>query len=220
MVILAEELLLLAYNDDTGRNEAQYLDMGLAGALLLDLVLARRIDLSGKHVEVTNPAPVGHPLLDETLDRINGDHARKPKNWVEKLRHHLARRVLDSLVSQNVLQHDADKVLGFIPFNRYRPVNPSVEADIRARLEHTVARGAAPDDRTAALASMVYALKLEKLAFPHRKKSEVRALLKEITEGTWAADATRKAIQAAQAAINAAITASIASSAAASGGSN
>lgn len=212
MVTLAEELVLLAYNDDTGRNQANHLALGLAGAFLLDLTLAQRIDLADKNVVVVNPQPVGHPLLDETLHRISTDRPRKPKAWVPKLHRNLPSRVLAEMVRQQILSHDADTVLGFIPFNRYRAVNPAIEADVRARLESAVVHGTTDDPRTAALAGLVYALSLEKHAVPTRPRREVRRAMKAIAEGSWAADATRKAIEATQAAVMASITAAIVAS--------
>lgn len=218
MAILTEELALLAYRDDTGRNQIQHIELGLAGAILLDLTVAERIDLQEKRVVVTDPKPVGHPLLDPVLARMAADKPRRPRSWIEKLRGRARQNVLASLVDQSILTHDADKVLGVIPFNRYRPANPAVEADIRARLEYAIDMGQAQDDRTAALGGLVYALKMEKVTFPNHNRREARRALKTISEGSWAATAAKKAIQATQAAINAAIVAS-ASSAAGAGGS-
>lgn len=219
MTTLAEELLLLAYNDKTGRNQAGNLALGLAGALLLDLTLAQRIDLDGKHVVVVNPQPLGNPLLDDALHRINTDKSRKPNAWVPKLHNGLAPRVLAWMVQRQILTHDAESVLGFIPFNRYRPLNPAIEAGVRARLEAAVAAGTTQDPRTAALAGLVYALGIEKLAVPSRPRREVRRTLKSIAEGSWASAATVKAVQATQAAVMAAITASIVVTSTSSAGS-
>ena len=220
MVILAEELLLLAYNDDTGRNQAGFLDLGLAGAVLLDLTLAGRLDLDGKTVVVVDPRPVGHRLLDEAVQRIAADKPRRPKAWIDRMQRGLPRQVLDGLVAAGVLTHDTDRVLGFIPFNRYRPVDATVEVAVRQRLDRAVAMGAVEDARTAALAGLVYALGMEKHAVPGRPRREVRRGLKAIAEGSWAAEATAAAVAATQAAVMAAVTAAVAAStaAAASGG--
>lgn len=220
MANLVEETALLAYRDDTGRNAVQHLELGLAGAALLELTLAQRIDVDASgRVVVLNPGPTGHPVTDTCLARISADKPRKAKSWVQKLSRGLKNQVLETLVDQHILTHHRDAVLGFIPFNRYRPADARVEADIRSRLEQAVTHRVGIDERTAALAGLVYATQMEKIALPGHKRREARKTLKEISETSWATTATKKAIQAAQAAVTASIAAA-ASAGAASGGSS
>ncbi|GAA4894843.1 Golgi phosphoprotein 3 GPP34 [Stackebrandtia albiflava] len=220
MVILAEELLLLAYRDDTGRNQVSHLELGLAGALLLELAVAERIDVVDKRVTVVDSTPTGDPLLDDALARIGADRPRKAQFWVQKLSKRIVATVLDRLVARGTLRHHPDRVLGLFPFQRYLPVpGDRVESDARDRLAHVVATGMARDAHDAGLASLVYALQMERKVFPDRRRKEVRAALKAAGDGAWASQATRQAVEAAQAAVMAAITAAIAASAAATGSS-
>ena len=57
MATLAEYLFLLADDDATGSLliEHTFLDLGLGGALLMDLVLRRRVTLVESHVAVVDP---------------------------------------------------------------------------------------------------------------------------------------------------------------------
>lgn len=220
MVTLVEETALLAFRDDTGRNAVQHLELGLAGAVLLDLTLERRIDVDASgRVVVLDATPTGHPVTDTCLARISGDRPRKAKAWVQKLARGLKNQVLDTLVAQGVLTHHRDAVMGFIPFNRYRPADARVEAEIRSRLEQAVVHRVGVDERTSALSGIIYAANMEKIALPGRNRRETRKILKELAETSWAATATKKAIQAAQAAVTAAIVASASAGAASGGGS-
>lgn len=218
MLTLPEEVLLIAYDDDTGRNGAMNLEMGLAGAVLLDLTLRECIDLVDKRVRVLDgrPEPVGDVLLDEVLSELAADKPRRPQSLVSRLAHRMRGRVLDSLVRKRVLYHDQDRVLGLFPWNRYRPVDGVAERQLRSRLEAAVAAGRTDDPRTAALASLLPTLTLEKSALPDRKRSDAKRALKAVGEGAWASDATRKAIEATQAAVMVAVTASITASTASS----
>lgn len=215
MTTLVEELLLLAYDDATGRDRSGgYLGLGLSGAIVLELTLAGRLDVVDKKVEVLDASPVGEALLDERLAAIAADKPRVPKSVVERTAKGLKPIVLESLVKDGVLRHERDKALGIFPLHRYLPNDPAAEADARARLAAAVDAGRAEDPRTAALASLVYALRLERTAFPDRKAGPTRKALKVIAEGSWASDATRKAVDAAQAAVMTAVmTASVSASA-------
>ena len=59
MVTLVEDLFLLATDASTGRPliDTTHLDLGLGGALLLDLVLQQRLAPRDSHVMVTDPRP-------------------------------------------------------------------------------------------------------------------------------------------------------------------
>ncbi|WP_035697509.1 GOLPH3/VPS74 family protein, partial [Glycomyces tenuis] len=200
MVSLVDELLLLSYDDTSGRNQASYLELGFGGAIMLELTMAERIDVVDGRVRVVDAAPTGDALLDAVLRRIGEDKPRKPQAVVQRAGKGLTQIVLDDLVARGVLRFKRDKILGVFPFHRYLPDDPAAEAEARARLRTAVDAGRALDARTAALASLVYALKMEGIVFPERNRRETRKALKAISEGSWAGDATRKAVEAAQAA--------------------
>src|SRR4029453_9186163 len=59
---LADELLLLAYSEKGTSQLSQYsLDLGLGGAVLLELALAERFDVRDGKIVVVDPGPVGDP---------------------------------------------------------------------------------------------------------------------------------------------------------------
>lgn len=218
MATLVEELLLLAYDDATGRDRSGgFLEIGLSGAIMLELTLAGRLDVVDKKVKVLDPSPVGDALLDDRLAAIAADKPRAPKAVVERTAKGLKRTVLDTLVAAGVLRHRRDTALGIFPLHRYLPNDPAAEADARARLTAAVDAARASDARTAALAALVYAMKLERVTFPGRKVGPTRKALKAIAQGSWAGEATRRAVDAAQAAVMSAVMAATAASTAASG---
>ncbi|WP_162688782.1 MULTISPECIES: GPP34 family phosphoprotein [unclassified Streptomyces] len=59
---------------------------GLAGAMLLQGVLAGRLDLSGDRVRPTGRGRRGDPVLDAFLARVEASaRDREPSDWVERL---------------------------------------------------------------------------------------------------------------------------------------
>src|SRR5690606_41854702 len=68
---LPEELLLLALDPTTGTTAPpQSLDLGLAGAQLVELALAGRIAPDGDRIDVVVPPPTGDPTLDSALELL------------------------------------------------------------------------------------------------------------------------------------------------------
>ncbi|MFD0785720.1 GPP34 family phosphoprotein, partial [Micromonospora azadirachtae] len=152
-VALAEELLLLAYDDETGKATMPRisLDLGMAAAVLIELALAGRIAFTDGNLAAVDPTPTGEPVADEVLVRIAGDSPHTPSSWVQRLRHGLRDRILGDLCSQGVVRDVDETELGFIHVHRYPVVDASVEADTRRRLAEALTSGMAPDERTAAL---------------------------------------------------------------------
>jgi hypothetical protein len=219
MESLVDDIMLLAYDDTTGRSRVGHLEFAIAGAALLELVLAERVDLVEGKIQVNDRTPIGQAVPDAALAALAADKRRKPKSAVQRLAKGAKRRALDDLAARGLMRVEQDRVLGLFPFRRHRPVAPGLKTDARFRLASAVDLGRAADARTAGLGALVYALNMERIVFPDRKKSQVRPVLKAISEGSWASEATRAAIQAAQAAVIAAISAATAAGAASSGGS-
>jgi hypothetical protein len=209
---LAHELALLAY-DDAGvdRLGRPALDQGMAGALLLELALAGRIEVADERLVVTDPTPVGQQQLDDALARMGADEKRRrPKDWIGRLARDLPEQVLDGLVTAGVLHRESDRVLWIFPRTRYPSptgTEPEVEAQARRRMVAAVATDGPVDGRTAALIGLVRAVGLDRKLFAELPKQHVERRLAEIAAGDWASDATRKAIAETQAAVLLATTA-------------
>ncbi|SCL36156.1 Golgi phosphoprotein 3 (GPP34) [Micromonospora pallida] len=182
-VALAEELLLLAYDDETGKATMPRisLDLGMAAAVLVELALAGRIAYSDGLLVVADPSPTGEPIVDDVLARIVADDApRSPSSWVQRLRHGLRDRILGDLCGRGVVRDVDETELGFIHVHRYPMVDPSVEQDTRRRLAEALTGGPVPDERTAALATLVSAVRMEPAlrltgdaASAHRRLEEI-----------------------------------------------
>jgi len=212
---LAEELLLLAHEESTGRRIADgtSLEVGVAGSLLAELALAERVDLDGKQVTVRNPAPIGDAYLDEALARMATEaKPRKPEWWIQRIGKDgkkdgrpLSRRLLDRLTERGLLHATSKKVLGLFPTTRYPELDPRAEQEVRARL-YDALNGATPTPRTASLVALMDACGLARKVFPELDRKALKRRTKEIAESEWAGAATRKVIQSIHAATSAAAT--------------
>jgi hypothetical protein len=183
-VALAEELLLLALDDETGKATGSRigLDLGMAAAVLVELALAGRIVYVDRTIMVRDATPTGVSLIDEVLARVAAEPSNTPASWLQRLRHGLRDRALADLCARGVVRDvDETTMAGFVHLHRYPTVDPTVEADIRARLNRALTSDEMPDERTAALATLVAAARMEPtlglsgadLAAAHRRLEQI-----------------------------------------------
>ena len=162
-VVLAEELLLLAYDDESGKATGSQigLDLGMAAAVLVELALAGRVAYVDGAIMVRDATPTGDSILDEVLARVAADTPHTPASWVQRLRYGLRDRVLADLCTRGVIRDVDETMQGFIHLHRYPTVDATVETEVRERLGRALAGDEVPDERTAALATLVAAVRME-----------------------------------------------------------
>jgi hypothetical protein len=200
-MLLAEELLLLALDDRTGKVVVSELDKGLAGAVLIELALTERVRVAekgepvraGRLVVMPGPAPA-HPVLADALELVAAKEGRKPKDVIGKLSQRLRERLADGLVARGVLRREKHKVLGLFPTTRLPALDSGHEAGVRGRIEAALG-GATPDERSAALIALLHAIRGLPYVFAVADKRAANRRAKEIADGQWAAAAVRTAIE-------------------------
>ncbi|MFE6905116.1 GOLPH3/VPS74 family protein [Streptomyces erythrochromogenes] len=205
-ITLAEELMLLSLDDESGAvRQRQSVAPALAGAILLELVLAERVSISGKHLELRSTEPTGEPLLDGRLRLIEtwmrGLRRRRVADWLMKDYMKSTNPVLERLGERGLVAEQVRKVLGVFPQRRYPEVDGTVERALRERLAAAVLGNARPDDRTAGLIALLHGAKLHRLAFPDHSPAAVKPRMAEIADSQWAAEGVRAAIRDMQAAM-------------------
>jgi hypothetical protein len=185
-IALAEELLLLAYDDQTGKATGSRigLDLGMSAAVLIDLALAGRIAYVDGYLTVIDPSPIGDPIADSILAKAAVDEPHTPAQWLQRLRHRLRTRVLEDLVARGVVRDIDETQLEYIHVLRYPVADPAYEAEIRRRLADALTTDAIPDERTAALATLLTATRMEPaLRLPPDQAVRAHQRLEEIASG-------------------------------------
>jgi len=207
-MLLAEDLLLLLTDDATGKLllPAEQVDIALGGANLLELTLLERVSLDDeKHVVVLDPSSTGDPILDGALRVIGARQGRKPKAVVEPLGENLRTVLYARLVAEGVLRAQERKVLGILPVHRWPAARAEHEERMRAQLTQVLVQGTTPDSRTAALVSLLHALKSEHRILNPKKhgltRKDLATRAEEVSPGDWASEAVQEAIEAVMAAV-------------------
>jgi Golgi phosphoprotein 3 (GPP34) len=183
---LAEELLLLAYDDATGKATGSRigLDLGMAAAVMVDLALAGRITYVNGNLTVIDATPTGDPIADAVLAKAATDEPHTPAQWLQRLRHRLRIRVLEDLVERGVVSDVDETQLEYIHVHRYPTTDHAYEAEIRQRLAEALITDAIPDERTAALATLLTATRMEPaLRLPPEEAARAHQRLEEIASG-------------------------------------
>jgi Golgi phosphoprotein 3 (GPP34) len=216
-VLIAEEYLLLALDDETGklRIGRDRLEPALGGALLAELALRERVGVTPQEagwtkrgrVTITSLTPTDDPELDAALHKLAANEGKKVKDLLgayavrkNRLSHGVRDRLLERLAAAGMLVRTAGTVLGFVPRTTWPAGNPEAEDDVRRRLQAALVGGETPTERTVALIALLQVTGLLSKVVSTEDKKALKSRAKQLTEGDWAAKAVKDAIDEAAAA--------------------
>ena len=226
-MLIAEEFLLLALDDTSGRKTmgAESLEPALGAALIVELALGERIGVTAAgagwrergRILIVNPAPTDDPELDAVLGELSRREGAKVKDLItpmstKRITKGLPDRLLARLCATGVLIMEEDKVLGLFPIRRFRPRNPEPEELVRRNLQAALVGGETPTERTTALIALLQATNRVTKVVHTEDKAALKARAKQLSSGDWAAKAVKDAIDETYA-----VMASVATAAAAGG---
>lgn len=220
MTLIAEDLLLLLLDDESGKVAgSDTAEMALGGAVLAELAILGAVTVDEQtsrfrspKVRVTGSAPEDRVLAD-ALDLV-GEKERTAEALVQRLGKGLVDTLGDRLADRGLVERRESRVLGLLPRTRWPAVDSSHEAEVRRTLTSVLVQGTTPDARSGALVAVLAAVDRVHKTVDHEGMSrrELKARAKEVADGAWAATGVRHAIQASHAAVAAAVAAAAASS--------
>lgn len=186
-------MLLLTEPDGRRAVDAQRFDAGLAGAVLADLALRGAVSLDGKVVRVTDGSATGDAVLDGVVGTIAATGSlRKAKWWVAKLgKRQLRDDVAASLVERGLLTSQQRTTLGIFSSTSYPERDGRPEMALRSTVLEVLDARSVPTPFTAATIAL-----LDATGSLRRQFGKVdRALVQDITSGTWASPAVKGVLQ-------------------------
>ncbi len=219
-MLIAEDLLLLLTDDVTGKPvvEGQRLPFALAGAVLVELVLAGRVAVtddgawgSGPRVAVVDETPLDDRVLDDALRRIaDRDRPSGARSLVATLAKGLPDALRTRLAERGILRADQGRFLGIFPTRVWPAADAAHEAALRSSLWAVVVQGRSPSEREACLVALLHAVDQvpKQFATEGMTAKQLRERAAVLSAGNVGGDAARRAIDAANAAILAAVAAS------------
>jgi Golgi phosphoprotein 3 (GPP34) len=222
-MLLAEDLLLLLTDDDTGRLvvSGSETDIALAGAQLVDLTMSGRVDIDDrKRLVVLDASPTGDEVLDRALEVVSRREGKKPSSVMGQLGKKVREELYGRLASSGMLRAEEGTVLGIFPRTSWPAGSTEHESAVRRDLVAALVQGASPDLRSGALIALLHALRsTHKVVDPKEhglKRRELNRRAEEIAQGSWGSDAVREAVDAMTAAVMVSVMAATAATSAAS----
>lgn len=225
MALIAEDLLLLLLDDESGKVPgSDTAETALGGAVLAELAILGAVTVGERtsrwtapKVTVTGPAPEDRVLAD-ALDVI-AEKERAPQDLVKRLGKHLISTLGDRLADRGILERQESRLIGMLPRTRWPAADSTHEAEVRERLTSVLLQGTTPDDRTGALVALLVAIDKAHQVVDHAGMSrrEVKRRAREVADGAWAAKAVRDAITETYAAVGAVVAATAGATTAGSG---
>ncbi|MCK0473599.1 GPP34 family phosphoprotein [Halalkalibacter sp. APA_J-10(15)] len=224
MLTLAEKLLLIALDDQTGKmnmNASQSIHYGLAGAILMELTTQRCLDYNEKDktIHIPQNANCRDELLNDSLLYLKDKyHGKTPKlqrvvqtlgfhiNWHKK---HIP--FIERLIEKEILTKNKQKVLFLFTRNVYPSTQSGREDSIREKIRKAVLSNEDQEveEQIFSLIGLLKACQIDKQLFSKdeykQAKEKINMLMKKSPHGKAVSDT----MQAMQAAVMAATTAAV-----------
>ena len=191
---LAEELILLMLNEETG-----YLEMVpgwdfacvMAGAVIAGLSLEGRIDTDLESLRLLDATPTGDELLDPTLAEIaKSKQSSNAQYWIERIAASGAEEIVNTslgrLVQTGILDYESG---GFWTLSRevsrshsYSSGDGTTQLEAKARILNLLVVDSIPDPRDAILVGLMHACDGFRLVLPPEEYEESLRRIETLTQ--------------------------------------
>lgn len=219
-MLIAEDLLLLLTDDETGKlcAPSPHVDIAIAGANLIELTMRGKIELSpggGGHrperLLVRDATATGDQVLDTAVQRIAAHEEAGPAAALKALAKDLREELYERMAQRGLVRSHHHKVLGLLPRHTWPAEDAHHEGEVRRSIARVLTEPSGSDPHVAALVALLHALRCEDKVIDHEglglSKDELRDRAATMASGQWASDVVRRTIDAMVAAVIAATTA-------------
>jgi len=214
MLICEKLFLLLTKDSGSPESRTAKATYGLNGALLVDLLLAGRVALNedrNPRINIVNPAPTNHPVLDQALQIIPAKNGKRFSSFVPWGKLNPTEDIVASLSTAGIIRVDTSGLLGsFSP--RYPAVNPDPEQQLRKHLYAVLQGKQIVSEADGTILSILQGLSVASRVLPRAhtglSRGALRRRIKEIAQANPAGSAVSRAVNATNGAMAAALAAS------------
>ena len=188
MLTFTEEILLLLLDDKDGSFVPivkSNLGCAIAGAVLMDLAFANRIDTDPESLIVTDRTPTGNPILDPTLTKIAAQgEPSNTRTWIRLISVEdspaIREQALQSLVARGIVVQREARVMWAFRARRYPTIDGNVEQEVKLRIGDVLLSDDIPDPRDVALIGLVDACDILRDIFRERDMEQCRPRIDQL----------------------------------------
>ncbi|MCK4982780.1 MAG: GPP34 family phosphoprotein [Victivallaceae bacterium] len=169
MLSFAEEIYLLALDEDTGKvmSDARdpVLETVLIGAVLTELTFLKKISTDKEHLYILDTTRTKSQILNDILEILRESHeksARIDQVLLALMSHakRIEKLVLAELLKKGILAEVDKKILWIFPDRRYPLIDDKEIANVEIRIRNLVLSNDKPDPKDIALVSLLHASNL------------------------------------------------------------
>lgn len=185
---LIDELTLLALDDEKGSFIADFYSLGyaLAGAIILELSLLEKIKIRDKKLSVLNSDTCEDHLLNYFLKKMKESKKEKSlQTWVEEIggeEDHIKNTTVDKLIEQKILSRKEEKILWFIPNDKYPTINVKHENDLKKRLNNVLLNNRTAELKDVMLIGLIEMCSLQVEVFGKERAKEYKDRIKQFAD--------------------------------------
>ena len=201
MLGFVEEILLLQLDETQGKFvnlPMSAADVVLAGAALMELALANRVDSDLEQLILVDPTPTGDDILDDVLQQL-ADTSREVSAGavLERLSvngEKYQEMALKRLIAKGVLREENGRFLWVFRTRRYPVVDDSEQREVGTRLRQLLLTDEIPDPRDVVLICLIDACGLLGLVLSPDEIAQTKTRVEQLSRLDLIGQAVTKAM--------------------------
>jgi hypothetical protein len=188
MVGFVEEIVLLQLRDEGGsfvRVPTWSLRYAVAGAVLMELADAGRIDTDLEHLFLIDGTPTGDDLLDPTLADVVAAEQQNTRFWIEHIAVYadeVQAAALARLVERGILEEKDNRFLWVFRSRRYPAVDGQIRQEVKLRIMEVLLSDEIPDPRDVMLICLADACGIFRAMLSARELAEVTPRIEQVSK--------------------------------------
>ena len=202
MLSLAEEIVLMLLEDEEGKFvhvPDHYVRCVLAGAVLMDLALAGKVDSDMENLFLIDSEPLNDDILDPILEHLVSEGGTHDAcYWVEHcqgLAEDVREKALNRLCKKGILQKEDDRFLWVFKTRRYPIVDEDVDREVKLRIMSILFSDEIPGPRDIAIIALMDAGDLFRYLLSDRELKGVIKRIEQVRNMDLIGQAVTKAVR-------------------------
>ncbi|MGC9479807.1 GOLPH3/VPS74 family protein [Streptomyces sp. WG4] len=207
---IGERIVLLALDEKAGtlREAPLRVSLAVSAAALLELSSSGGLTERDGTLVVTGASTSADPAAAAMAEHVRGHPEETPREWLLAVREQALETAYRGLSEKGLVREQGRRVLGAFGSVKHPVTGVSELSALRGRLAAVLAEGQDPDERTAALITVLYHAGLQAVMTQGSGDGVPESRLAEIAEGQGSAAALGDTIRTTVAALTAGIAAS------------